>query len=474
MKNPKVFISYSWSSHQHEQWVINLAKELRQAGVDVILDKWDLKEGHDAIAFMEKMVTDPEIKKVIIVSDRVYAQKADSRKGGVGTETQIISKEIYDKVEQNKFVVVIAEKDENGKPYLPTYYKSRIYIDLSEPDSYAENFERLLRWIYDKPLYKKPELGNPPSFLSEGEQLSLGTTVSFKRAIDAIKDGRSYSYGALDEYLETFTKNLEKFRIKDYEGEFDEAVIKNIEAFLPYRNEFIKFLLTIARYDLREEFIERLHRFFESLIPYMFRPEGVNSWREWDFDNFKFIIHELFLYAVAILIKLERFQQAAMLLSQRYYVPGNSDYGRDVMVSFTIFRQYMASLEYRKKRLNLRRLSLRADLLKERSQTTGIAFKYLTQADFVLFIRAGLHGERWWPETLLYLVNFQGSFEIFVRAESKRYFEKIKCLFDIDDPNDLKLLLEEYNQCRRQLPTWQFESFNPSLLSNIERLATIP
>ena len=427
---------------------------------------------------MEKMVTDPEIKKVIIVSDRVYTQKADSRKGGVGTETQIISKEIYDKVEQDKFVVVIAEKDENGKPYLPTYYKSRIYIDLSEPDSYTENFERLLRWIYDKPLYKKPELGNPPSFLSEGEQISLGTTVSFKRAIDAIKNGKSYSYGALDEYLETFTKNLEKFRIKDYEGEFDEAVIKNIEAFLPYRNEFIQLLSTIARYDSREEFIERLHRFFESLIPYMFRPEGVTSWQEWDFDNFKFIIHELFLYAVAILIKLERFQQAAVLLSQRYYVPGYSDYGRDVMVSFFIFRQYIKSLEYRNERLNLRRLSLRADLLKERCQKTGIDFRYLMQADFVLFIKGELYSERvfdiWWPETLLYLGHFPGPFEIFARAESKRYFEKMKCLFDIQSPDEFNLLLKKYKQGKRQLPNWEFRSFDPALLLNIEKLATKP
>ena len=478
MKNPKAFISYSWSNPEHEQWVINLATELRQAGVDIILDKWDLREGHDAVAFMEKMVTDPEIKKVIIVCDRTYAEKADKRKGGVGTETQIISKEIYDKVEQDKFVVVIAEKDEYGKPYLPTYYKSRIYIDLSEPDSYTENFERLLRWIYDKPLYKKPELGNPPSFLSEGEQISLGTTVSFGRAIDAIKNGKSYSYGALDEYLETFTKNLERFRIKDYEGEFDEAVIKNIEAFLPYRNEFIQLLFTIARYDSREEFIERLHRFFESLIPYMFRPEGVTSWRERDFDNFRFIIHELFLYTIAILIKLERFQQATMLLSQRYYVQGNSNYGHDSMVSFTIFRQYMESLEDRNRRLNLRCLSLRADLLKERCQTTGIDFRYLMQADFVLFIRADLYSEglfdRWWPETLLYLGHFPGPFEIFARAESKRYFEKIKCLFDIDSPDDLKPLLEEYKQRKRELPSWEFNSFNPALLSNIEKLATKP
>lgn len=478
MQNPKAFISYSWSSPQHEQWVIDLATELRQAGVDVILDKWDLKEGHDAIVFMEKMVTDPKIKKVIIVSDRVYAQKADSRKGGVGTETQIISKEIYDTVEQDKFVVVIAEKDEYGKPYLPTYYKSRIYIDLSEPDNYTDSLESLLRWIYDKPLYKKPEIGKTPSFLSEGEQMSLGTTVSFRRAINAIKDGKPYSVGALNEYLEIFVQNLEKFRIRNHKGEFDEAIMKNVEAFLPYRTEVIQIFSAIARYGPKEEFIQSLHKFFESLIPYMLRPESVTSYRNQDFDNFIFIIHELFLYAVAILIKLEQFQQASVFLNQRYYVPGNSDYGRDVMVPFSVFRRYMESLEYRNKRLKLRRSSLRADLLKERCQTTGIDFKYLMQADFVLLIRDELDAEdlfvRWWPETLLWLGHFPGPFEIFARAESKRYFEKIKCLFDIQSPDGFEQLLKEYQQSKRKLPRWERHSLNPALLLNIEKLATRP
>lgn len=165
MTAPKLFMSYSWSSPTHEQWVIDLATELRESGIDVILDKWDLKEGHDAISFMEQMVTNPEIKKVAIVSDQTYAAKADGRAGGVGTETQIISKEVYDNQSQEKFVAVVSEKDDQGKPFLPTYYKSRIYIDLSEPDKYSENFERLLRWVFDKPLYQKPALGEKPTFL---------------------------------------------------------------------------------------------------------------------------------------------------------------------------------------------------------------------------------------------------------------------------------------------------------------------
>ena len=61
--SPKAFISYSWSSPEHQKWVLDLATQLRENGVDVTIDKWDLKEGHDAIKFMEKMVTDPELKK---------------------------------------------------------------------------------------------------------------------------------------------------------------------------------------------------------------------------------------------------------------------------------------------------------------------------------------------------------------------------------------------------------------------------
>ncbi len=111
MSAPKLFISYCWSSAEHQEWVLRLGTELRESGVDVILDKWDLKEGNDANAFMEKMVSDESIKKVILVIDEHYSEKANKRAGGVGTETQIISAEVYESVDQNKFVAVIASKD---------------------------------------------------------------------------------------------------------------------------------------------------------------------------------------------------------------------------------------------------------------------------------------------------------------------------------------------------------------------------
>lgn len=187
MSEPKLFISYCWSNPEHEEWVLRLGTELRENGVDVILDKWDLKEGNDANAFMEKMVSDEEIKKVILVIDEQYSDRANARKGGVGTETQIISAEVYESVDQNKFVAVIASKALDGRAKLPIFYKSRIYIDLSDEELYGKNFEQLLRWIYNKPLNVKPDLGKKPIFLDGEEKISLGTSVSYRRLIDAIK-----------------------------------------------------------------------------------------------------------------------------------------------------------------------------------------------------------------------------------------------------------------------------------------------
>lgn len=425
---------------------------------------------------MEKMVTDPTVKKVAMICDEAYASRADGRSGGVGTETQIISREVYEDQEQSKFVAIIPNRDENGKAFLPTYYKSRIYIDLSEPDKYTDNYEKLLRWVYDKPLYTRPQIGAKPSFLEESDSISLGTTTSQKRALSAIKESKPFASGALDEYLNTFSANLERFRLVDVDGEFDDALISNIENFLPYRNEYISLIFAISQYAPNEDNIHKIHRFFESLIPYMDKPSHITSWRESDFDNFKFIVHELFLYTIAILLKNEQFELTGKLLSQQYYIEGKVQYGQPAMFEYHIFREYLRSLDYRNQRLKLNRLSVHADLLKERSKTLGIEFKHLMQADFLLFVRSDLHKEsyyqRWFPDTLVYLGHFNNPFEMFARSSSKSYFEQVKFALGINDISDLERLLEIYDSDSQSVPRWSFESFSPRALLGFEHLAT--
>ena len=111
-KIPKIFISYSWS---RDALVLDLANRLVSHGVDVVLDKWDLKEGNDKYEFMERCVNDPSITKVLIICDKAYAQKANDRTGGVGDETVIISSEVYGNARQEKFIRSLQRETMKGR-----------------------------------------------------------------------------------------------------------------------------------------------------------------------------------------------------------------------------------------------------------------------------------------------------------------------------------------------------------------------
>lgn len=156
--NPKVFISYSWSSEEYKSSVLHLATKLRRDGVDVILDRWDLKSGNDKYYFMENSIAIAD--KVLILCDSRYVEKANSRVGGVGDETAIITPDIYGNNKQEKFIPVLME----GPSVIPKYLKGRIGVDLT-PGEFNKKYKELLRVIFEKPIEKKPTLGQQPKWL---------------------------------------------------------------------------------------------------------------------------------------------------------------------------------------------------------------------------------------------------------------------------------------------------------------------
>ncbi len=45
---PTCFISYAWGDAEQERWVLRLARDLKQADLNVILDNWDDDSLRDA------------------------------------------------------------------------------------------------------------------------------------------------------------------------------------------------------------------------------------------------------------------------------------------------------------------------------------------------------------------------------------------------------------------------------------------
>jgi hypothetical protein len=297
-----------------------------------------------------------------------------------------------------------------------------------------------------------------------------------KRAIEGIKTDKAYAGGAFEEYLSTFSANLDRLRITDKSGELDDQVVLKIDAFEASRNEFIQVLTAFVQYGQLGSSFLALQRFLESVLALYENPEGQSSYLVDEFDHFKFIGHELFLYVLATCLRAQDFTSATTMLSQQYYLTSRTRSSGSSVSSFTVFREHMNSLVRRNQRLVLRRISLRADILEKRSKSSSLPFQAVMQADFICFMRAELDTnltyDRWWPETLLYSRHNYGAFEVFARAASNAHLNKLLLLLGVSTLDPVKTKLEEYASGTRKLPSWDFHSFNPATLMAFDRLGT--
>ena len=153
---------------------------------------------------------------------------------------------------------------------LPILLSSRKYIDMSSDDRYAINFEQLLRWIYDKPTFVMPALGEMPEFLKDDAIVSP-TRTKAKRAAKSTRNTPHRLPARSTPILISLVKVLEDFRIRPDNSDFPQATFDSIDAFLPYRDEFIQFMFAAAPTST-SALAQVLQRFFERAIPFMSRP----------------------------------------------------------------------------------------------------------------------------------------------------------------------------------------------------------
>jgi len=168
---PQAFLSYAWEGDPHADWVYNLATRLQESGVRIILDKWDLPLGSDQFYFMERGIDKSDF--VIVICTPTYAQRADSREGGVGHETRVITAEFAKKIKSRKFIPVLRSGEWDSSA--PKYLRSIHGVDLrGDPYSQVE-FENLVRALHREPV-QPPPLGPKPAFSSTRTRIPAAHT----------------------------------------------------------------------------------------------------------------------------------------------------------------------------------------------------------------------------------------------------------------------------------------------------------
>lgn len=451
-KSIKVFISYSWKPNSNKIKVLKLAERLTNDGIHVILDDWDLREGQDKYHFMEKMVTDKSVNKVLLICNKEYVEKANNKVGGVGVESLIVSDDIYSEADQTKFIPIVMEY-ENNKPCVPTFVKSRIYIDLSNDEVYEENYENLLRNLYNKPKSKRPPIGKMPVHLKEDDPIFLPTAHKVSTIKNSLINNKENSIILIKDYLDTFIESLLSFKLELAEissANIIEKVEKGINELQALKNDFIEFTQILVK-NSNSDYSEILITFFEDLIQFYedndLRLVSGTGLNDLAVDNFRFFNYDFFLSFSSILIENNKFKLLAAIVQTDFIVVRKWNKKAEA-TNFQEFRKYNYTLnEFKNQSVNPKRVSVVADLI--RKYATILKFENLKRADIVLYYISLFYpnktafSEKWFPETSCYN-SFH--FEVFPKIISKRYFEKIKFLFDVENVEELKTKLEELEE----------------------------
>jgi hypothetical protein len=142
---PKVFISYSQESIEHNARVRDFAARLRKDGIDAIIDQYVPAPDEGFPRWMEGQIESADF--VILVCTKGYLARL-TRKGkrGVGNgvlwEANLIYQHIYDAGTRNsKFIPVLFEGSKSA--YIPKPLKSFAYNKVDTPEGYDNLYRRL-------------------------------------------------------------------------------------------------------------------------------------------------------------------------------------------------------------------------------------------------------------------------------------------------------------------------------------------
>ncbi len=308
IENPKIFISYAWGDEEYQNQVLAFASQLVGDGIEVVFDKWDLTEGNDTYAFMEKCATDPTITNVLMLLDPIYAKKADEHSGGVGTETQIISAKVYSEVTQDKFIPVVMKRDENDAVCKPTYLQGRLHFDLSRPEEYDETYQRLVKTLYGEEIYAKPELGKKPAWVDKPVPPKYNKVARYNSLKN--NDSQIVKSDSLVTYLNEISERIVAFSNEDSPSNIAlEDYVQLYDSFDDIRVSFLELLKNSIYVD---RCLKKIGDFFEETENAISLGSGLKN------EIARIRIHEMFLYTIAGLLKAKDYASAGYLLNRTY------------------------------------------------------------------------------------------------------------------------------------------------------------
>jgi hypothetical protein len=255
------------------------------------------------------------------------------------------------------------------------------------------------------------------------------------------------------EYMRHLHARLAELRVpsRPDSDEKDEAFRAAVDATVALVDEFGKVAAQIA--DLRDqEALLALCRGFEAIQSECDRnPKVAGLAWDSDYDFFRFVGHELFVMLIAALIAEERWDLVKLVVAYEYHLETNEG---SRLVSHRRLSYPVLGLHYRNERLKLGRVSLHADILKERHETAPLSARCshdaFMNAEFFLALHSHLSPDAeprslgsgpWRSPSLIYMRHRVPEF--LTRASKAPYAKALADALGLQGVDDLKLRLGE-------------------------------
>lgn len=201
-ENPKVFISYSHDSKEHQDRVLELSNKLRSEGIDCSLDQYEDSPPEGWPKWMDRNVKKSEF--VLVVCTQTYYNRVigeDERGMGIKWESTLIYQQLYNAGANNtKFIPVIFNdgKFEN----IPEPLQGATFYNVDNPQEYEK-----LYWRLRGRKAEKPKLGKLRKLpVKERKSLFISGLIEQEKWENAKwKNGVAYLYSEQSNLPPVFT-----------------------------------------------------------------------------------------------------------------------------------------------------------------------------------------------------------------------------------------------------------------------------
>jgi small GTP-binding protein len=150
VKRTTCFISYAWGIPEHERWVLQLAKDLNNADVDVLLDRWHSPPGSNLDLYIEHILSSDF---VIPVGTPELRQKYDTRKADpvVAAELKLINLRVREPTEYGETVLPVLLAGDAKASFSPQL-QPLVCVDFRDTNLYFRKLFDMIWRLYNLPF----------------------------------------------------------------------------------------------------------------------------------------------------------------------------------------------------------------------------------------------------------------------------------------------------------------------------------